>query len=83
MRIIILTKSIMEIYQKYGILRHAIFVTKEAFEKTVNARARTEQAEFYEGGNLCFCEAETAIAAYRNDKRQISGQGMASLTADR
>ena len=34
-------------------------------EKAVNARARTEQVEFYEGGICVSVGAETAIAAYR------------------
>lgn len=38
----------------------------------------TEQAEFCEGGNLCFCGVETAVAAYRYDRRQVSDRGMAS-----
>lgn len=60
MRIIILTKSIMEVYQKNGILRHAIFVTKEAFEKTVNARARTEQAEFLRRREFVFLRSRNS-----------------------
>ena len=34
-------------------------------EKAVNARARTEQAKFYEGGICVSARAETAIVAYR------------------
>ena len=42
-------------------------------EKTVNARARTEQVKFYEGGNLCFCESRNGHCRISVEMRRFSG----------